>query len=65
MHGLLKLKKAFGNRVIVPYGSSFPLQPFYGELFYRTDLKALFIFIGIGEVGTTSGWFNLKQAVYA
>ena len=52
-------------RMRVPKGTAFPAGPQVGELFYRTDLKALFLFIGVGEVGTTSGWFNLKQAVYA
>ena len=46
-------------------GTSFPITPQIGEFFYRTDTKALFVFIGLGEVGTTDGWFNLKQAVYA
>jgi len=53
------------RRVRIPYGSSFPKDPKVGELYYRTDLKAVFIFIGVGEVGTSNGWFNLKQAVYA
>ncbi len=46
-------------------GAAFPASPLVGETFYRTDLKAPFMFIGVGEPGTTSGWFNLKHAQYA
>jgi hypothetical protein len=65
MQGLASVKKFFGRTAIVPYGIAFPASPKMGQLFFRTDLKAMFIFIGVGEIGTTSGWFNLKQAVYA
>ena len=58
-------KKGYSTRSRVNYGTAFPADPLMGELFFRTDLKALYIQIGVGEVGTTSGWFNLKQAVYA
>lgn len=48
-------------------GASFPLlaDSKVGQFFYRTDLKAPYVFIGVGEPGTTSGWFNLKHAQYA
>jgi hypothetical protein len=66
MHGLSSL--LFGKmtgRTRIQYGTSFPLQPKVGELFYRTDETKMYIFIGVGEPGTTSGWFNLKNAQYA
>jgi len=59
------MKKGTTWRQYTPSGAAFPPTPMPAEKFYRTDLKALFVFIGVGEVGTTDGWFNLKQAVYA
>ena len=63
-------EKTVGAGVIVKKmrsdsGASFPAAPVVGQFFYRTDLKAPFVFVGIGEPGTTDGWFNLKQALYA
>ena len=61
-----KVKKGYSSRTRVNYGTAFPLKPLNGELFFRTDLKAIYLWIGIGEVGADgAGWFNLKQAVYA
>ena len=66
MHGLstLLFSKMTG-RMRVSYGTSFPQGPNLGELFYRTDETKMYIFIGVGAPGTTSGWFPLKNAQYA
>jgi hypothetical protein len=48
-------------------GTSFPASADskVGQIFYRSDEKKIYCFIGVGEPGTTSGWFNLKNAQYA
>jgi len=50
-------------------GTSFPASPSYGQTFYKyTAVESdgyLYVFIGVGRTGTTSGWFNLSQALYA
>ena len=52
---------------IVETGTAFPLTPIVGQLYFRSDTtpKMLFIFLGVGVAGTTSGWFNLMNAYYA
>jgi len=52
---------------IVETGVAFPLTPIVGQLYFRSDTtpKMLFIFLGVGVAGTTSGWFNLMNAYYA
>lgn len=65
MPGNHGLKRGFTRRIRVPYGAAFYATPLVGELFYRTDLKQLFVFVGLGEPGTTTGWFNLKNAQYS
>lgn len=66
MHGNAGVKGGYSTRSRVNFGAAFPTQPLPGELFFRTDLKAMFIQLGIGETGCdAAGWFNMKQAVYA
>lgn len=69
MHGIYSIKKAYGLRMHVPYGTAFPLTPGVNELFfkYTTALTdgSLYIFLGLARPGTTSGWFKLDNAYYA
>ena len=53
--------------VVAHKGTSFPVTPVVGQFFYRTDStpKKLYIFLGAGVPGTTSGWFDLCHAYYA
>jgi len=41
--GVQAYDRAAGGTLIIPAGSSFPVSPVAGELFYRTDLLALFV----------------------
>lgn len=66
MHGLVsQMANKTTMRPRPFYCTAFPADPRVGEMVYRTDLKALFVFVGVGEPGTTSGWFNLKNALYS
>jgi hypothetical protein len=55
------------KQVVVDTGTSFPVSPINGQLFFRSDLtpKQLFIFIGVGVPGTTAGWFSVMHSYYA
>lgn len=65
MSGLHGVKRGYTRRLRCPFGITYPVTPQVGELFFRTDEKKLYIFVGLGEPGTTVGWFNLKHAQYA
>ena len=65
MAGQNGLKRGLTKRVRIPCGVAFLLNPKSGEIMFRTDQKKLWIFLGLAEPGTTSGWFNLKYAQYA
>ena len=66
MHGLWKLKKGMGTRMVFPGGAAFPLNPQLHEVFFRDDLLQLFMFLGAGAPGTTAdGWFSLHHAYYS
>jgi hypothetical protein len=66
MHGLISMMQNKTTTRARPfYCTAFPADPRVGEHVYRTDLKAEFVFIGVGEAGTTTGWFNLKNALYS
>ena len=60
-----KTKKGYANTLRCPYGVTLPVAPLVGSLFFRTDELKIYIFLGIGEPGTTAGWFNLKSAQYS
>ena len=55
------------QNAVVHKGTSFPVAPIVGQMFERTDLspKKVYIFLGVGVPGTTSGWFDLTYAYYA
>jgi hypothetical protein len=55
------------KNAVVDVGTVFPATPIVGQLFFRSDTtpKSLWIFIGVGVPGTTSGWFNLMNSYYA
>ena len=52
---------------VVHVNTSFPVAPLVGQLIFRSDTtpKKLWIFLGLGVPGTTSGWFDLTHAYYA
>ena len=52
---------------VVETGVAFPLTPIVGQLYFRSDTtpKTLWIFIGVGVAGTTSGWFSLMNSYYS
>ena len=55
------------KNVVIDTGTAFPLTPIVGQLYFRSDStpKMLYIFLGVGVPGTSSGWFNLNHAYYA
>ena len=61
-----------GTRLTKAYaetGTTFPLTPKAGQFFYKYTATVadgyLYVYIGVGRTGTTNGWFNLSQALYA
>ena len=66
-HGNQDLVQNQLKQVVIDTGTAFPLTPIVGQLYFRSDTtpKCLWIFIGLGVPGTTSGWFNLLNAYYA